>query len=90
VNPRNAISYTGFPKPYGQKTLWSLSYFASSIGGASLEVLKEYIRNQALAYRLGDFEWGGEHHGTPEQRFQAVSIGMQGALSGQGFNSCKL
>nr|MBW4502141.1 transposase [Scytonema hyalinum WJT4-NPBG1]MBW4504681.1 transposase [Scytonema hyalinum WJT4-NPBG1] len=26
--------------------LWSPSYFAVSVGGAPLEVLKEYIKNQ--------------------------------------------
>ncbi|MCV3215371.1 transposase, partial [Plectonema radiosum NIES-515] len=26
--------------------LWSPSYFAISVGGAPLEVLKQYIRNQ--------------------------------------------
>ena len=36
----------GFPKPYGKKALWSPSYFAASVGGAPLEVLKRYIQNQ--------------------------------------------
>lgn len=36
----------GYPKPYGQNSLWSPSYFAASIGGAPLEILKEYVRNQ--------------------------------------------
>jgi putative transposase len=36
----------GHPKPYGKEALSSPSYFASSVGGASLEVLKEYIKNQ--------------------------------------------
>ena len=35
----------GLPKKRG-KALWSPSYFASSVGGASLEVLKEYVRKQ--------------------------------------------
>lgn len=35
----------GLPKPT-QSTLWSPSYFALSVGGAPIEVLKEYIRNQ--------------------------------------------
>ncbi|MDT9277642.1 MAG: transposase, partial [Limnospira sp. PMC 737.11] len=35
-----------FPKPYGKESLWSPSYFVSSIGGAPLEVLKSYIKNQ--------------------------------------------
>jgi putative transposase len=36
----------GYPKPYGKDALWSPSYFASSIGGAPLEILKQYIQNQ--------------------------------------------
>ncbi|AFY91211.1 IS200/IS605 family transposase [Chroococcidiopsis thermalis] len=36
----------GYSKPYGKDALWSPSYFASSIGGAPLEVLKKYIQDQ--------------------------------------------
>ena len=36
----------GYPKPYGKDALWSPSYFASSIGGAPLSVLKKYIQDQ--------------------------------------------
>jgi putative transposase len=36
----------GHPKPFGKETLWSPSYFASSVGGAPIEVLKAYIQNQ--------------------------------------------
>ena len=36
----------GYPKPYGKYALWSPSYFVSSVGGAPLEVLKQYIQNQ--------------------------------------------
>ncbi|WP_147072890.1 IS200/IS605 family transposase [Microcystis aeruginosa] len=36
----------GYPKPYGKDALWSPSYFVSSVGGAPLEVLKCYIKNQ--------------------------------------------
>lgn len=36
----------GFKKPYGKNALWEPSYYSSSIGGASLEVLKQYIQNQ--------------------------------------------
>jgi putative transposase len=36
----------GLKKPLGKDALWSPSYFASSIGGAPLEVLKKYIQNQ--------------------------------------------
>jgi putative transposase len=35
----------GHEKPH-KEALWSPSYFAVSVGGAPLEVLKEYIRNQ--------------------------------------------
>lgn len=35
----------GFPKPDGKKALWSPSYFASSVGGVPLEVLKKYIQD---------------------------------------------
>jgi putative transposase len=34
------------PKPYGKDSLWSPSYFVSSIGGAPIEILKLYIQNQ--------------------------------------------
>jgi len=37
----------GLPKPSGKTALWSPSYFALSVGGAPLEVLKEYIANQS-------------------------------------------
>ncbi|NCS39689.1 MAG: hypothetical protein GPJ20_12385, partial [Microcystis aeruginosa BS13-10] len=33
-------------KPYGKDALWSPSYFVSSVGGATLEVLKCYIKDQ--------------------------------------------
>ncbi len=35
----------GYPKP-NKQALWSPSYFAVSVGGAPLEILKQYIRNQ--------------------------------------------
>ncbi len=35
-----------FPKPYGKTALWSPSYFVSSVGGAPLNVLISYIKNQ--------------------------------------------
>ena len=34
------------PKPKNRKSLWSPSYFVSSVGGAPLETLKRYIQNQ--------------------------------------------
>jgi putative transposase len=36
----------GFKKPFGKEALWSPSYFVSSVGGAPLEVLKQYIQSQ--------------------------------------------
>ena len=36
----------GLPKP-DQKHLWSPSYFASTVGGAPISVLKQYIENQS-------------------------------------------
>ena len=36
----------GYQKPYGKDALWSPSYFAVSVGGAPLEILKKYIQNQ--------------------------------------------
>lgn len=36
----------GLPKPYNKTALWSPSYFALSVGGATLDVLKAYIANQ--------------------------------------------
>ena len=33
-------------KHYYRNVLWSPSYFASSCGGASIEVVKQYIQNQ--------------------------------------------
>lgn len=36
----------GFKKPFNRDSLWSPSYFALSVGGSPLAVLKEYIQNQ--------------------------------------------
>jgi putative transposase len=33
----------GLPKPYGKKSLWGPSHFAVSVGGAPIEVMKQYI-----------------------------------------------
>ncbi|CCQ49061.1 hypothetical protein CWATWH8502_749 [Crocosphaera watsonii WH 8502] len=35
-----------FSKPYYKPVLWSSSYCVISAGGAPLEVIKKYIRNQ--------------------------------------------
>jgi putative transposase len=36
----------GLPKPQGKTSLWSPSHFAVSVGGAPIEVLKQYIKDQ--------------------------------------------
>ena len=36
----------GFKKPRNGKALWSPSYFAVSVGGAPIEVLIKYIKEQ--------------------------------------------
>jgi putative transposase len=36
----------GFRKPLNEAALWSPSYFAVSVGGAPIEVLKRYIQDQ--------------------------------------------
>lgn len=41
----------------------------------------------SLAYRLGDYSWGRQHHGTPEQRVRAVIRGI--GASGQGLKGAK-
>ena len=35
----------GYKKPH-KTSLWSLSYFVASVGGAPLQTLKQYIQNQ--------------------------------------------
>jgi putative transposase len=37
----------GFRKPQNKAALWSPSYFAVSVGGAPIEVLKKYIKDQS-------------------------------------------
>lgn len=37
----------GYRKPYGKTALWSPSYFAVSVGGAPIEVLIKYIKEQS-------------------------------------------
>jgi putative transposase len=37
-------------KYYWKKVFWSGSYFVSSSGGVSLDVLKKYIQNQGVEY----------------------------------------
>jgi putative transposase len=36
----------GLPKPYGKNSLWTPAHFAASVGGAPLEVVKQYIQGQ--------------------------------------------
>ncbi|MEB3357804.1 MAG: IS200/IS605 family transposase, partial [Synechococcales bacterium] len=43
----------GLKKPKGREALWSPSYSASSVGGAPLAVLIEYVRNQSHPGRAG-------------------------------------
>jgi putative transposase len=42
----------GYKKPH-KESLWSPSYFAVSVGGATIEVLKQYINNQSRPRRTG-------------------------------------
>ena len=35
-----------FEITYRSKTLWTNSYFVSTAGGAPLEIIKQYVRNQ--------------------------------------------
>ena len=42
----------GYIKPHPE-ALWSPSYFAVSVGGAPIEVLKQYIRDQSRPGRTG-------------------------------------
>lgn len=36
----------GMPKPHGKKALWTPAHFCSSVGGAPIEVLRQYIESQ--------------------------------------------
>ncbi len=36
----------GYPKPDGKQSLWSPSYFVSCVGGAPVEVVKQYLQDQ--------------------------------------------
>ena len=53
VNSLKGVSSRQLAKKYGRLhrffykgVLWSPSYFAGSVGGAPIEILKEYIQNQ--------------------------------------------
>ena len=43
----------GHPKPRHKEALWSPSYFAVSVGGAPIEVLKQYINDQSRPESAG-------------------------------------
>ena len=43
----------GFRKPKNGKALWSPSYFAVSVGGAPINVLIKYIKEQSRPQRTG-------------------------------------
>jgi putative transposase len=43
----------GFRKPHGKTALWSPSYFAVSVGGAPIEVLIQYIKDQSRPKSAG-------------------------------------
>ena len=38
-----------YPHLRRQRTLWTNSYFVSTVGGAPLEVVKQYVANQKVA-----------------------------------------
>ena len=42
----------GYKKPH-KEALWSPSYFAVSVGGAPIEVLKQYIKDQSRSRTAG-------------------------------------
>lgn len=44
---------SGFKKPHGKTALWSPSYFAVSVGGAPIETLIQYIKEQSRPRRTG-------------------------------------
>ncbi len=44
----------------------------------------------SLAYQIGDYEFNNrQHHGTPEQRSQAVLLGFQASQQENGIVACK-
>jgi uncharacterized protein len=43
----------------------------------------------SLAYRIGDYGWGRQHHGTPAQRLRAVVRGIKASQQGlKGARAC--
>lgn len=68
---------------------------ADCLAGAYLGSLPNLVFDRSdireiasLAYRLGDYSWGREHHGTPRQRVNAVVRGME-AASQAGLNGIR-
>lgn len=70
---------------------------ADCLAGAYLGSLPNLVFDRSdireiasLAYRLGDYSWGREHHGTPRQRVNAVVRGMEAAsqAGSQGIRAC--
>lgn len=43
----------GYQRPRDKEALWSPSYFAVSVGGAPIEVLKQYIKDQSRPESAG-------------------------------------
>jgi predicted metalloprotease len=44
----------------------------------------------SLAYQIGDYEYNNrQHHGTPQQRSQAVILGFQASQQQNGIAACK-
>lgn len=45
----------------------------------------------SLAHRLGDYTWGNQHHGTPQQRIKALSVGIDASSAGiSGIRACMI
>ena len=70
---------------------------ADCLAGVYLGVIKNVYFDatdieeiQSFAYSIGDDNtWAEDHHGTPEQRVMAVSIGMRASLAGgKGIRQC--
>jgi predicted metalloprotease len=79
---------------YGVGALSELQ--ADCLAGFYLGVIPNVVFDQqdigeitSLAYHLGDYYWGSEHHhGTPKQRVQAVVLGIQSSVNEIGIRAC--
>lgn len=50
---------------------------------------KDIVEASTLAYRIGDFEfYSRDHHGKPQQRYEAISLGMNASASRSGVQAC--